>query len=121
MKRLLSIEKLNTAQGYNSLTSDENCVHVSMEKHVFPVCRESEINVNIQDDNWKGDCKINRKRVDMQWGEWGGREISKDNGHTYQEVKRRPVEVPDIHGGIAYATNEQVNLVKVSQLKVSAI
>ena len=79
-----------------------------MEKHVYPVCRESEINVNIQDDNWKGDCKINRKRVDMQWGEWGEREISKDNGHKYQEVKRRPVEVPNAHGGIAYKANEQV-------------
>ena len=61
----IGLTELYRSENLNILTSsDENCVHFSMEKDFIPQCQERGLLRSIQDEQNPNYCKINKKRTD---------------------------------------------------------
>ena len=57
----------------SNVERDGRCVYKGMAKETAPVCLEDvreDILKDIEDDEDPGLCRINRKRLDSQWGDW---------------------------------------------------
>ena len=71
-----------------------------MKKESKPICQQDGVFADIQsDDGNSTDCLIDGKRVDREWGQWGGNEIV-DDPPDWKIVNKRETLVDAAHGGI---------------------
>ena len=97
---LYSEDIFSTEHGENILEEDANCKYFGMKKKSKPICQQDGVFADIQsDDGNSTDCLIGGKRVDREWGQWGGNEIV-DDPPDWKIVNKRETLVDAAHGGI---------------------
>ena len=98
----------SSLEGENLIIFDKSCVYVGMRKDAQPICKDMESFVNINDKDDKSECEINRKKVDLEWGDWGSVEISEDTETNFKQIRRRYPTIEAAHGGITSNENEEI-------------
>ena len=95
---LNGVDIFSTVEGETLLVNVTGCKYVGFKKTERPLCDEMRIQKNIQDDTIPGICKINKKRVDRQWGPGEPLDLDTDRGWKQVEGKRLLLEAA--HGGV---------------------
>ena len=83
--------------GENNLIENPNCKYFGQDRFEKPTCREKGISQNIQDDENPGVCKINKKRVDREWGPW--EVVTINTADEFEKKRVQPMLVDFAHGG----------------------
>ena len=83
-----------------SLQAMEFCVYVGMTASFAATCVEQELNVDIRNDLYKGNCDINNKRVDAIEGSEKVQVFEVDNWHSVKLVEQVECVPNASHGGL---------------------
>ena len=94
---LNSEDVFSTTDPDSRLVVDPNCDYFGMDKHEVPFCKDGMTVVDIRDDQNQGMCRINGKRVDQEWGPWGGSAVLWDTGYEYTASRKLLADFA--HGG----------------------
>ena len=88
----------STDLGEGILVDDATCKYFGLSRNEVPTCVDAGTFVDIKNDNRRGVCGINGKRVDHQWSTW--EEIVELNSSTKFKTRksRKEVLIP-AHGG----------------------
>ena len=99
---LLHEDLYSTEDAESYLLDDSLCKYVGMYKSEMPKCKDGQTMISIQDDFYKGHCKVKSKRVDREWTEWEhtGERIE-DGLDDYKKFKvfTRKIKIHEAHGG----------------------
>ena len=99
---LLKEDLYSTEDAQSYLLDDSSCKYVGMNKSEMPKCKDGQTMISIQDDFYKGHCKVKSKRVDREWTEWEhtGERIE-DGLNDYKKFKvfTRKIKIHEAHGG----------------------
>ena len=97
---LNSDDRFSTEQAEEILLDDENCNYFGMQQLETPVCIENGFPKDISIDGIPGNCAINEKRIDVEWGRWST-QIVVNTTTEHKLVKTgRIITVESAHGGV---------------------
>ena len=90
----------STEYGENIIEEDLSCKYFGMKKKSKPICQQDGLFADIQSDDGNSEfCPISGKRVDTEWGQWGGEETVY-NPPDWKLVNRREIVIEAAHGGL---------------------
>ena len=88
----------SSQMGENNLIGDPNCRYFGQDRLEEPTCKENGTLKSIQNDENPGVCKINKKRIDREWGPWEDI-ITVNNANEFEKERVQPMLVDFAHGG----------------------